>query len=135
MLRFPIAAIAATFASLASCSDPADSEPPRTRQVDWVNPFIGTGGDGYRSPNCFPGAVAPFGMVQVSPDTRSLTPPGPHNHAAGYHFDDELLLGFSHNRLQGISSPELNAVLLLPANGEPSELVIPSQRIFTIEKE
>ncbi|HNW91136.1 MAG TPA: hypothetical protein PKN48_15860, partial [Bacteroidales bacterium] len=30
-----------------------------------VNPFIGTGGHGHT----YPGATAPFGMVQLSPDT------------------------------------------------------------------
>ena len=37
-----------------------------THSVDLVNPFIGTGGHGHT----FPGATAPFGMVQLSPDTR-----------------------------------------------------------------
>ena len=32
----------------------------------WVNPFIGTGGHGHT----YPGASLPFGMVQLSPDTR-----------------------------------------------------------------
>ena len=31
-----------------------------------VDPFIGTGGHGHT----YPGAVRPFGMVQLSPDTR-----------------------------------------------------------------
>ena len=34
----------------------------------WVDPFIGTGGDGH----LFPGAVTPFGMVQLSPDTDEV---------------------------------------------------------------
>ncbi|MEJ6617005.1 MAG: hypothetical protein QNL61_08855, partial [Crocinitomicaceae bacterium] len=32
----------------------------------YVNPFIGTGGHGHT----YPGASAPFGMMQLSPDTR-----------------------------------------------------------------
>jgi putative alpha-1,2-mannosidase len=31
-----------------------------------VNPFIGTGGHGHT----YPGATVPFGMMQLSPDTR-----------------------------------------------------------------
>ena len=34
--------------------------------AQYVNPFIGTGGHGHT----FPGAIVPFGMVQLSPDTR-----------------------------------------------------------------
>ncbi len=34
--------------------------------ADYVNPLIGTGGHGHT----FPGVTMPFGMVQLSPDTR-----------------------------------------------------------------
>ena len=37
--------------------------------TQWVDPFIGTGGDGHT----FPGAVVPFGMVQLSPDTAAVS--------------------------------------------------------------
>lgn len=37
----------------------------------WVNPFIGTGAvNSSLSGNNYPGATVPFGMVQLSPDTR-----------------------------------------------------------------
>ncbi|HMD00470.1 MAG TPA: hypothetical protein VKH37_09965, partial [Ferruginibacter sp.] len=50
-------------------------------QVDYtqyVNPFIGTGGHGHT----FPGATTPFGMVQLSPDTRV---DGSWDGCSGYH--------------------------------------------------
>ena len=53
--------------------------------VRWVDPFVGTVGDG----NCFPGACRPFGMVQASPDT------GEKVHCGGYKFDDKTIRGFS----------------------------------------
>ena len=52
-----------------------------------VNPFIGTGGHGH----AFPGACAPFGMVQLSPDTRI---DGSWDGCGGYHYSDSLLYGF-----------------------------------------
>ncbi len=52
MLLTLIAALAATPLAAESTFDLAD-------------PMIGTGGEGHT----FPGAVAPFGMVQLSPDT------------------------------------------------------------------
>ena len=41
------------------------------RPIDYVNPMIGTDGMGHT----FPGACAPFGIVQLSPDTDTI----PHN--------------------------------------------------------
>jgi len=58
-----------------------------------VNPFIGTGGHGHT----FPGACAPFGMVQLSPDTRLEGWDG----CSGYHYSDSLIYGFSHTHLSG----------------------------------
>ncbi len=52
-----------------------------------VNPFIGTGGHGHT----FPGAVSPFGMVQLSPDTRI---DGSWDGCAGYHYSDSIIYGF-----------------------------------------
>ena len=43
------------------------SVPSRNSPLDCVDPFIGTGGDGHT----YPGATAPFGMVQLSPDTHN----------------------------------------------------------------
>src|SRR5215813_12874968 len=58
-----------------------------------VDPFIGTGGGGHT----FPGAVAPFGMVQLSPDTdTSCVIRDCYAHAAGYAYTDPTIEGFSH---------------------------------------
>src|SRR3546814_2750206 len=55
---------------------------------DTVDPFIGTGGEGHT----FPGAVAPFGMVQLSPDTdTTCTIRDCYDHAAGYRYDDTTI--------------------------------------------
>jgi putative alpha-1,2-mannosidase len=51
-------------AGMLSVASPAAAAPP-TDPTALVNPFVGTQNFG----NTFPGASAPFGMVQVSPDT------------------------------------------------------------------
>lgn len=78
--------------------------------VDYVNPFIGTDGHGH----VFPGATVPFGMVQLSPDTRVTTWDG----CSGYHYSDTSLHGFSHNHLTGTGCPDLGNILLMPTVGE-----------------
>ena len=71
-----------------------------------VNPFIGTGGHGHT----YPGASWPFGMVQLSPDTRLTGWDG----CSGYHDSDELLHGFSHTHLSGTGVSDYGDILLLP---------------------
>ena len=70
----------------------------------------------------FPGAVAPFGLVQLSPDTSG--PPEPKynargeyygwDHCSGYYYPDNLVKGFSHTHLQGTGGGDLGDVLLMP---------------------
>lgn len=76
---------------------------------DLVNPFVGTGGHGHT----FPGACVPFGMVQLSPDTR---PNGTTDWdgASGYHYSDSVIYGFSHTHLSGTGVSDLCDVLLMP---------------------
>ena len=75
-----------------------------------VDPFIGTGGHGHT----FPGPTLPFGMVQLSPDTRLDGWDG----CSGYHFDDDRVFGFSHTHLSGTGISDYGDVLLLPATGD-----------------
>lgn len=75
----------------------------------WVNPFIGTGAHGHT----FPGATRPFGMVQLSPDTRIDNWDG----SSGYHYSDDIIYGFSHLHLSGTGIPDGTDVLLMPTVG------------------
>ncbi len=78
-----------------------------------VNPFIGTGGHGHT----FPGATVPFGMVQLSPDTRI---DGSWDGCSGYHYSDNLIYGFSHTHLNGTGVSDYGDIMLMPTIGEPS---------------
>ena len=64
------------------------AEPARFDPTVEVDPFIGTAAHGHT----FPGATMPFGMVQLSPDTRLTGWDG----CSGYHYDDSVVYGFSH---------------------------------------
>jgi predicted alpha-1,2-mannosidase len=78
-----------------------------------VNPFIGTGGHGHT----FPGATVPYGMVQLSPDTRI---DGSWDGCSGYHYSDNLIYGFSHTHLNGTGVSDFGDIMLMPTMGEPS---------------
>ncbi|HMB43490.1 MAG TPA: GH92 family glycosyl hydrolase, partial [Luteimonas sp.] len=78
-----------------------------------VDPFIGTGGEGHT----FPGAVVPFGMVQLSPDTRIQPRNKAYGWAAGYRHDDHTIVGFSHTHFSGTGHSDLGDVLLMPIAG------------------
>ena len=91
------------------------------RPVDYVNPMIGTDGMGHT----FPGACAPFGIVQLSPDTDTI----PHNingtyqkkvyeYCAGYQYHDTTIVGFSHTHFSGTGHSDLGDILIMPTTGE-----------------
>ncbi len=88
---------------------------PATTPYDAVDPMIGTGGEGHT----FPGASAPFGMVQLSPDTdTSCEIRQCYGHAAGYRYDDPTIQGFSHTHFSGAGHSDLGDVLVMPVSGE-----------------
>ncbi len=73
----------------------------------YVNPFIGTGGHGHT----YPGATLPFGMVQLSPDTRI---DGSWDGCSGYHYSDNVIYGFSHTHLSGTGVSDYGDIMLMP---------------------
>ena len=78
----------------------------------WVNPFIGTGAvQSSLSGNNYPGATVPFGMVQLSPDTREAPDWA---QASGYDYNDSIIYGFSHTRLSGTGASDFIDILLFP---------------------
>ena len=78
----------------------------------WVNPFIGTGAvQSSLSGNNYPGATVPFGMVQLSPDTREAPDWA---QASGYDYNDSIIYGFSHTRLSGTGASDSIDILLFP---------------------
>jgi predicted alpha-1,2-mannosidase len=75
-----------------------------------VDPFIGTGFHGHT----FPGATTPFGMVQLSPDTRTAG----WDACGGYYDADTEIWGFSHTHLSGTGIGDYGDVLVMPFTGD-----------------
>lgn len=63
----------------------------------------------------FPGPTVPFGMVQLSPDTRLKGWDG----CSGYHYSDKVIYGFSHTHLSGTGCSDYGDILLMPTVGKP----------------
>ena len=101
---------------LAVCFILVSCGSPEQRTIDYVDPFIGTGGHGHT----FPGATLPHGLVQLSPDTRLLG----WDACGGYHYDDNTVLGFSHTHISGTGIGDYGDILFLPFTGQlPNKVV------------
>lgn len=74
--------------------------------IKYVNPFVGTDFHGHT----FAGAAYPFGMIQLSPDTRTDNWDG----CSGYHYSDSTIWGFSHTHLSGTGCADYCDLLVMP---------------------
>ncbi len=107
MKRFKLYFYLLMFVYLQSCTPSiSEQEEPREHLYEYVNTFIGTGGHGHT----YPGAAAPFGMVQLSPDTRLTGWDG----CGAYHYSDEYIYGFSHTHLSGTGVSDYGDILFMP---------------------
>jgi predicted alpha-1,2-mannosidase len=86
----------------------------------YVNPLAGT----LRMGHTFPGAAVPFGFVQLSPDTDTISYElnGKYNgrvyeYCAGYQYNDPTIVGFSHTHFSGTGHSDLGDFLVMPSTG------------------
>ena len=92
-----------------------------TDYTQFVNPLIGTSKMGH----VYPGATAPFGMVQLSPQTNfevmfkedGSYNPKTYEYCAGYQYRDSTIIGFSHTNLSGTGHSDLGDFLVMPTIG------------------
>ncbi len=111
--------VSSSFAENSSDSIDVDSLYGATKFARYVNPLIGTAGEGYT----YPGAVSPWGMVSASPHTtytsrfdylvgNTIAP-------AGYAFGKPLIDGFGQTHLSGVACNELGAPVIAVTSGVP----------------
>jgi len=74
--------------------------------IDFVDPFIGTGGHGHT----FPGATVPFGMIQLSPDNGKEG----WDWTGGYYYGEHVIQGFSHMHLSGTGIGDWCDISVMP---------------------
>jgi predicted alpha-1,2-mannosidase len=90
---------------------PGLDDPPYAR---WINPFIGSGGELANVGSALPGATAPFGLVKVSPDTKTSAGVTAFQHCGGYHYEDDYIYAFTHNHLHGTGAPDYGNIGFMP---------------------
>jgi predicted alpha-1,2-mannosidase len=113
-MRFIRAGLMAILVCLSIAASPG--EPSR-----YVDPFIGTDEMGHT----YPGATAPFGFVQLSPETE-LVPysfgkgynPAAYRYCSGYQYSDRTIVGFAHTHFNGTGHSDLGDLLIMPTVGE-----------------
>ena len=104
-MRMLIVSALVALLALGACT----SKQPSQTSIDYtqlVNPFIGTDFTG----NTYPGAQAPFGMVQLSPDNGLAG----WDRISGYFYPDSTIAGFSHTHLSGTGAGDLYDILFMP---------------------
>ena len=89
--------------------------------TEYVDPFIGTAGHGH----CFPGAIVPFGAIQLSPDN----PRNGWDWCSGYHYSDSIICSFSHTHLSGTGIGDLQDIRFLPVINTPDSTLAPAAYI------
>ncbi|MFN2640667.1 MAG: GH92 family glycosyl hydrolase [Actinomycetota bacterium] len=88
--------------------------------ASWVDPFIGTLGAGF----VFPGPAAPYGMVQVSPDTEGIFA------YTGYQWMDQYIRGFSNVHVESMGVVEGGYIPFMPTTGDINTDVLAYQSKF-----
>jgi predicted alpha-1,2-mannosidase len=93
----------------------------QNKYIKYVKPIIGT----QRMGHVYPGASVPFGMVQLSPDTDTIPyatngkyNPDVYKYCAGYQYDDNTIVGFSHTHFSGTGHSDLGDFLVMPTVGK-----------------
>jgi predicted alpha-1,2-mannosidase len=92
------------------CGSAAVAQP---RLSDYIRPMVGTKGE---EGNTYPGPSAPFGMIQLSPDTDTTN----WDTDSGYAYADPTIQGFSLTHLTGTGCPDLGDFLFQPHVGTPA---------------
>lgn len=104
------------FAALVTPTKLSAQNSHRKDFAGFVNPMVGTDFHGHT----FPGATYPFGMMQLSPDTRLSGWDG----CSGYHYSDTIIYGFSHTHLSGTGASDYGDILIIPVSNYPLTLGI-----------
>ncbi|WP_375418036.1 GH92 family glycosyl hydrolase [uncultured Hymenobacter sp.] len=120
MLPHSLPPLVALMLLVATLPARAQKAKPTENLVQYAHPIVGTAKMGHT----FPGATVPFGAVQLSPDTDTLSyeqdgkyNPDVYKYCAGYQYSDKTIVGFSHTHFSGTGHSDLGDFLIMPTTG------------------
>ncbi len=113
-----------SLAGFLACGDKNGERTDIVPLINYVNPFIGTGGLGYGVGSTFPGPAVPFGMVKLSPDTSNQGSRPGFAHCGGYWYQDPEIRGFTHTHFSGTGAPDYGNILLMPTLGIGAQKIL-----------
>lgn len=114
-----------------------DARPPAfevASPAGYVNPFVGSGGNGFGHGANSPAALAPNGFVKVGPDTNGPFGLAIFLHYSGYWYGDDRIRGFSQIHLMGTGSPDYGLLSLMPVPAFKTEHITAEGRESTFAK-
>jgi len=106
--------------------DDDDDDNQHEELLDFVDPFIGTGGFMWGMGASSPGPQVPNGMVKLGPDTSMGPLYVDYFHAGGYWYPDGTIRGFSHTHLPGTGIADMGNIRLMPVLGVDDSTILPS---------
>lgn len=114
----------------APALDSAAVSAPKSPRIQYVNPFVGTGGVGFGVGSAFPGPQRPFGLARPSPDTLGKSgEAATFSHCSGYAYDDATISGFSLTRMHGTGIVDYGTIGIMPTVGiTPAKLTTKTRR-------
>ena len=129
------------FGLVWACADGGDRidelevpELDATDPVEYVNPFIGTGGHYFGYGSTFAGACLPHGLAKPGPDTTTPTGAAEFHHFSGYHHDDDMVLGFSNFHISGTGASDYGTFMLMPTSGFDENRATESGLLSVVDK-
>ncbi len=103
--------LALMFCTATTAAFAAETQKPTT-PVDWVNTFIGTGGEGAEYGGTMPFVTTPFGMTNWTAQTRQNR-----ISVSSYEYDDTYIQGFIGTHQPAIWMGDYGYVTLMPEMG------------------
>ena len=91
--------------------------------IELVNPFIGSGGKYFHYGSTTVGPTTPFSMAKPGPDTTSEEGAAAFHHSSGYHYDDDIMQGFSQVHISGTGAVDYGALLIMPTDSFAPEKI------------
>jgi len=110
-MKKSIISVLSLFIVVAACNNKNQQAIEETPDlIQYANTLVGTADNGHT----FPGACAPFGLIQASPETGNDS----WKYCSGFNYADDSIIGFAQTHMNGTGCSDLGDILLFPFSGD-----------------